>query len=186
MTERHDRPAPDGARQPSADPLDVCLRFATADDEASLLELTNDPVVRAFSFSPDPVQPGAHHAWLAGKLGSPDALIWVATRGDDLVGTVRYERRGGAAEIGLAVASQARGQGLGTWLVASTSEPAAVKLDVPLVRGIVMVENDASAKALLKAGFEEVLPGCVVAGRNCRVFERLRHDSTNIQRMCQE
>ena len=148
----------------------VELRLATAHDEANLLALTNDPVVRQFSFSRHRVAPDAHHRWLSERLRSSDVIMWIAARGDELIGTIRYEREGEAATISFAVAPGARGKGVGRWLLASTWKPAVAKLGADRARGIVMTENEASARSFLKAGFTEVC-GWTVAGRECRVFE---------------
>jgi RimJ/RimL family protein N-acetyltransferase len=89
------------------------------------------------------------------------------------VGQIRYERRrGDAAELSFSVAPGFRGNGLGTRLLQSTFDLAARELGVCQIEGAALVQNAASRRAFLNAGFvasEEK----VISGKACVVFRRL-------------
>lgn len=96
-------------------PPDV-LRYrpATLADALVLRGWRNDEEVRSVSGSTAPVTEAGHGAWLARVLAAPDRELLVAERDGEPVGTLRFDREGGTAEISISVAGGRRGGGLGT------------------------------------------------------------------------
>jgi len=98
----------------------ISLRPATSLDEALLLRLANDPQVRAYSFSPKPIQASAHYDWLQKVLADPNLLLFIAVDVDGCpFGQISFDRQPGRVEgtIGDAVVDvsldrYARGHGL--------------------------------------------------------------------------
>jgi RimJ/RimL family protein N-acetyltransferase len=131
------------------------LRPATPDDCLLLWQWANDPVVRRSSFHTQAIDWTEHEAWYVEKLASPDCRIWIMHIGALPVGQIRYERIGGdAAEISFSIARGFRGKQLGTRLLEASGEQALRELGVRWLQGAVRIDNEASCRAFLKAGFD--------------------------------
>jgi GNAT superfamily N-acetyltransferase len=79
-----------------------------------LLELRNDPAVRAVSFSSDVVEREGHLKWLREKVTSLDHLILIGEIDGDPIGQVRIDRCSPEdAQINIALIANFRGQGYG-------------------------------------------------------------------------
>ena len=98
----------------------ITLRPATADDERLLLAWANEPTTRAAGFRPAEIAPDEHHRWLTARLASPTSRLYVGLRDGEPVGQVRLDRDdAGRVEVGISVAAEVRGQGLGRELLAA-------------------------------------------------------------------
>ncbi|HXG51800.1 MAG TPA: UDP-2,4-diacetamido-2,4,6-trideoxy-beta-L-altropyranose hydrolase [candidate division Zixibacteria bacterium] len=151
---------------------ELLLRRATASDALLLWQWVNDPVTRRNSLSTKPVPWNEHQAWYSARLASPDCRIWILQAGELPVGQVRYERTGaGAARLSFSVAPGFRGRSFGTRLLESTCEQAARELGARWIEAVALADNEASRRALLKAGFLQAGQK-TVAGRLCVVFRR--------------
>ncbi len=140
-----------------ADPV-LTLRPAVERDSRLLWEWRNDPVVRAASFSTDPIPWEDHCRWLSARLQHPDCRILIAEdAAGDPVGQVRLDREGDRATISVSVASGRRTSGLGTALIRAAVNRAFVHEEVRLVEAWIRPENRASQAAFLKAGFRPIL-----------------------------
>jgi RimJ/RimL family protein N-acetyltransferase len=146
----------------------LTLRPATAEDEARLLEWRNEPTARAQSRDSDAVRPEDHHRWLSSRLKDPDTLLLVAELDGSPAGSVRFDRRGRAAEIAVTIAAEHRGRGLGREVIALGSERAAEELGVARIVAYVKPANAASLHAFAAAGF-------VAAGERDGMVELTRH-----------
>ena len=128
-------PAPDG------EPSPVAVRPAVAGDADLLLGWRNDPGVRGWSRSSEPIDRESHAAWLRRSLTDADRHILIVSAVADgvAVGTTRYDVRSADGsrtrwEISIAVAPEMRGRGFGdatlrasdAWLLAT--EPAAAEI----------------------------------------------------------
>jgi RimJ/RimL family protein N-acetyltransferase len=129
------------------------LRPAEVADARPLWRLNNDPVVRRTAFTPDPIPFDSHERWFHAKLRCSASRMFVAYQADSLVGQVRYDRAGDAAEIDFSVLPALHGAGLGSALLASTWREACEQLGAPLARGLVLAHNQPSARAFRRAGF---------------------------------
>ncbi|CAN7494389.1 UDP-2,4-diacetamido-2,4, 6-trideoxy-beta-L-altropyranose hydrolase [Acidovorax delafieldii] len=100
--------------------LTLTARLAEPDDEALLLSWTNDPTVRAKSFSSDPIADADHHRWFTEKLADPEAscIFIVNTPGGLPLGQVRFDRLDLRRwRINYAMDADMRGAGLGRALL---------------------------------------------------------------------
>jgi RimJ/RimL family protein N-acetyltransferase len=173
----------DGERRPIRVRPAVELRPATDADADLLLDWANDPVTRAAGFHPALIDRGTHIGWLAARLASPKTRIWIGMRrgrdGEpagqvDPVGQVRLEvDERGVAEVGIAVAPRARGQGVGGSLLDAGLAAARADSAFGARRFLARVrpDNAASVRLFRAAGFAEVSRDRV-NGIDCLVFER--------------
>jgi RimJ/RimL family protein N-acetyltransferase len=153
-------------RQPA-----VRLRRVSESDAELLLAWANDPVTRAASFHPDPIDPDGHVRWLAGRLASATTRFWIGESNEDLaVGQVRVE----GDEISISVSPSSRGRGFGRALLAAAVDEAGRTLPVERLVARVRVDNPASLALFAAAGFVELSRG-LCAGVPCAELElRLR------------
>lgn len=99
---------------------DLRLRPAGPEDCDRIHAWASDPETRAVSFSPDPIPLEDHRRWYAASLESPTRRILVAEDpGGPPLGMVRFdlEEAEAEAEIGINLAPEARGRGLGPALL---------------------------------------------------------------------
>lgn len=107
--------------------LQAPITFYPADveDEGLLLRWSNDPQVRASSFSRALIMPSAHHNWFLQGLSDPNRLLFIAKAADGCpIGQIRFDRQlltetGLTAEVMVDVSLDryARGMGLSSDLV---------------------------------------------------------------------
>lgn len=149
------------------------VRRATTADAARLLAWANDPDTRAASFRSSPISPEEHAAWLTRTLTMPTRRLLVGMLGDEPIGQVRLDVIApGEAEVGIAIAPDRRGQGLGAGLLAAAvatgrRDPAlAVERFIARVR----IENQASIRLFERAGFVLRETG-TCQGAPCLIFE---------------
>lgn len=153
----------------------VVLEPARPNDEARVLELANDPDVRAASLGTALIDPNEHHTWYGSQLANPESLMLVARRGEHLAGQVRFDidPTTARAVTNISVAAEYRGMGLGARIledaVAALRE---VRPDVRELVALVRSENLASRCLFAGAGFEE--SGAVDLDATRRIVE-FRH-----------
>jgi ribosomal protein S18 acetylase RimI-like enzyme len=105
---------------------------------------------------PRPIDRSTHLAWLADRLASPDARIWIGIDHDEVpVGVVRFERGpDGLAVVSITVAPEARGRGVGGVLLERGLATAA-ELRPAGFRARVRATNQASLALFHAAGFQD-------------------------------
>jgi RimJ/RimL family protein N-acetyltransferase len=134
----------------------LVLREATEQDAALLLAWRNDPQTRAASFQQEPIALEDHRAWLSERLGDPGCVLFVIELDGTPSGSVRLERESeDRAEIHVAVAPEARSQGLAAQALRQASALAADQLGVRLIRARVKAGHESSLRAFRAAGFEQ-------------------------------
>ncbi|MFN3648003.1 MAG: GNAT family N-acetyltransferase [Armatimonadota bacterium] len=138
----------------AADGAELHLRGATADDAELLWQWTNDPAVRASSFSSAPIPWEEHVRWLDGVLANPDRVLWIA-EGDlrEPVGQVRFDRVGDHVVISVSLASTCRGRGYGPALIGAACSKYRLSVAPVEVVAYIKDENAASVRAFERAGF---------------------------------
>jgi UDP-2,4-diacetamido-2,4,6-trideoxy-beta-L-altropyranose hydrolase len=155
---------------------DFCLRPAREGDRLLLWQWANDVTVRRNSFHGGAIDWPAHEEWFIAKFASADCRIWIMQIGALPVGQIRYERiSSDTAEISFSIARGFRGRQLGTRLLEASAERAALELGVGRIQGAVKLDNEASRRAFLKAGFQGRHEH--VQGEACWVFHRAAHGS---------
>lgn len=125
------------------------LRPATLDDADALLVWRNDEETRRQSFTTDEVAYDDHVAWLRRVIADPDRLLFVGVVDGVVVGQVRLDVDGDAAEISVTVAPDARGNGYARGLIAAAVDVSPVDIVVARIKN----GNAASRAAFTAAGF---------------------------------
>lgn len=132
----------------------VRVRAARAEDCGTVWEWNNDPVTRAFSFSSDPIPWADHVAWFEARVAGPAEAVLVAEDAEGRpVGVARFGRDGVVAEIGVTVAPERRGNGLGAAIIREATARLLDATDVQTVEAWIKPENGASIQAFRAAGF---------------------------------
>lgn len=99
-------------------PHQVTIRMAVQADSDSILEISNDPKVRANSFRNDAITPEEHALWFDRHIRDPKRPFYVLEVDGRVAGQVRFEPHGGEMRLSYSIAREFRGQGLATGLVA--------------------------------------------------------------------
>lgn len=134
----------------------VEIRPATIADAALLLTWANDPDTRAASFHDERIAPDEHAAWLIRTLTLPTRRLFIGMLGDAPIGQVRLDAADdGQAEVGISIAPERRGQGLGAGLLAAAVEAGRRDRQLGVERFVarVRVGNEASIRLFEGAGF---------------------------------
>jgi len=133
--------------------LGLSLRPVRENDCRLLWEWTNDPAVRAASFSPDEIAWEEHAAWFRKRTSDPACLMFMAVDGETPVGQIRYEIDGETAVVSISVSPSCRGRGRGTGIIRAGSEELFAATPVSRIDAYLKPDNAASAHAFRKAGF---------------------------------
>ena len=130
------------------------LRRATKADCQLLWEWSNEPVVRAASFSSEPIPWAQHVAWFAARMDDPSHHIYLAVDvGSCPVGMVRFDLTGDVATISVSLAVHARGMGYGSQLIHMGAAALFAEGRTALMHAYIKPENQASLRAFKRAGF---------------------------------
>jgi RimJ/RimL family protein N-acetyltransferase len=151
----------------------VEVRPATTADAALLLTWANDSDTRAASFHPARIETEAHVTWLAETLTLPTRRLFIGLLDGQPIGQVRLDLTGsGQAEVGISVAPERRGQGLGSRLLAAGLEAGRRDRAFGVERFVarVRVGNEASMRLFERAGFALRETG-TCEGMPCLVYE---------------
>jgi UDP-2,4-diacetamido-2,4,6-trideoxy-beta-L-altropyranose hydrolase len=151
---------------------DFRLRAATREDALLLWQWANDPLTRRNSFTSEPILWSQHELWYAGKIASPETRLWMMEYQHVPVGQIRYDRtEAKTAQISFSIAPAYRGRKFGAEILRLTADRAGRELSVCDVEGITFIENLASRRAFIDAGFEPIEEKNI-AGHACAVFRR--------------
>jgi RimJ/RimL family protein N-acetyltransferase len=133
------------------------LRQISAEDCRIVWEWSNDPEVRAVSFSSEAIPYEHHVAWFESKLNDPRCYFYIAENSNhEPVGQVRYEREGSEATISISLDRKFRGKGYGPTLLRLASQKFFEVSDVEVIHAYIKEGNEASIGAFKKAGFVSV------------------------------
>jgi RimJ/RimL family protein N-acetyltransferase len=137
------------------------VRRATEKDLLDYYELVNDDLVRLASFSSSAVTLDEHARWFENSLANKNRIMYVLEGIDNetaFLGQVRFDEVSSTAfdntfELDYSIAPSQRGKGLGNKMLLLGLKMLAENFQNPHVIAKVKLDNFASAKALLKAGF---------------------------------
>jgi RimJ/RimL family protein N-acetyltransferase len=152
----------------------ISVRPATAGDADRLLAWANDPITRATGFYPAPIDSATHDRWLHDRLSSPTSRLYVGLEDGRPIGMVRLDLEAdGRVEVGISVAPDSRGRGIGRALLEAglAAGLADSDLDVAVFVARIRPENAASIALFAGAGFEPAGTD-TVAATPCLVYER--------------
>lgn len=136
---------------------DIWVRPACAADCRLVWEWANDPGVRAVSFNTEAISWERHQEWFAAKLNDPACVLFIGLSGPGVpIGQVRYDINDKVAVLSVSVDSRVRGAGYGPALLRKSSESLFQRGNVEKIHAYIRHGNDASYKALAKAGYQKV------------------------------
>jgi RimJ/RimL family protein N-acetyltransferase len=134
----------------------VTVRPATWDDRELLLGWANDPITRANSFDPRPIERDEHLGWLRRTLDDPEKRIYVGLVGSAPYGVVRFEPRDAdLAEVSITLDPSFRGRGLAAPLLEVGRARYLAERGPRRVLAQVKSANEASLRAFERAGYRE-------------------------------
>lgn len=145
----------------------VRVRPATSEDADLLLAWANDETTRAMSFHSEPIDRPTHVAWLSSRLASEATRLSIGLLGPRPIGQVRLEREAdGDVEVSIAIAPEARGEGLARPLLRAAMAAAQRSPALGGGRYVARVrpENAASIALFESAGFRRVASGADADG----------------------
>jgi L-amino acid N-acyltransferase YncA len=131
---------------------DVALRSAAMSDADLLLVWANDPETRQASFSRPEIPRGEHLRWLESVLSGNDSRLLVAEQEDRPVGMVRIDFHKKECWISINLAPEARGFGLGPFLLDEAIRLERDRTSAPL-RAKILKNNAPSVRCFESAGF---------------------------------
>ncbi len=133
---------------------DMELRRVEAADCKLLWKWANDPVVRAASFSTEPIPWEEHKAWFSTRLADANCRMFIALEEGTPLGQVRLEAIGDReAEIDIGVAPGQRGRGWASRMLQRAAREAFRDGSTSRLRAFIRPDNQASVRAFEKAGF---------------------------------
>lgn len=139
-------------------------RLARLDDEAHILRLANDPMVRQNAFNSNAIAPADHRVWFYKCLrDTEDCRIYIVEAEKGLpVGMVRFEMSDGSWNIDYALDAIARGRSLGATLLQTAMQVFRCSMSGALLFGRVKQGNLPSQKVFEELGFAaETGRGCL-------------------------
>lgn len=134
--------------------LGIQLAAATPKDARQWWEWSNDPGVRAVSFSSADIPWETHLQWFDERLGNSDCRLQMArdSKGKGL-GQVRFDLGANEATISVSLAPGTRGRGLGTLLIWMACDQLFSESAIEQVVALIKPDNLASVRAFEKVGF---------------------------------
>ena len=136
--------------------VELRLRRVEERDCKLLWEWSNDPSVRKVSFSTDFIPWGRHLEWFRSKLDNKNVRHYLVINKSDLaVGQVRFELDGPSAVMSLSLASEFRGAGYGSSIMAMTTDELFRSTEARVIHAYVKLDNEASLRLFATAGFSQ-------------------------------
>jgi len=135
----------------------IYLRNVSENDIDLLFAWANDPLVRANSFSTEPIPYEDHKKWFSNLIKDENRRQYILMEDEEAVGQIRFSINGEEAEIGYSISPAKRGCGYGQILLELAKTR--LKEDRPKVTkltGRVKKGNRASEACFEKCGFAKV------------------------------
>lgn len=136
----------------------LTIRRTSVSDLMTFFEWANDPEVRRYAYSPNPISLNEHKEWFTKKLSSTNSYLYTVCLYENPVAQIRFEVdiHNKEAIISYLIAKQFRGKGFGDFIL-STGIITFKKdyLEKVKFTGYVIKENIASCKVFEKLGFEK-------------------------------
>ena len=133
------------------------LRKVRKDDCQLIWQWANDPAVRSHSFSLQPIPWSEHVVWFQSKQQSPDCQFYIVLdRQERALGNIRFDISQNEAVVSVTIDRQFRGQGYGSKLIKLGSSKVLRNPKIFRLNAYVKPENEASIRAFIKAGFDEL------------------------------
>lgn len=136
----------------------LTLRKARRADKALYFEWVNEPETRRQAHNSDPISWSVHDAWFDQRLADPSTHLWILETPANLpAGQVRVEPGGDDPVLSYSIDPAFRSRGWGTQALhlAIKEWRAAIGTEATFLIAETLDGNEASRRALLRAGFQE-------------------------------
>jgi len=132
----------------------IKLRKAALEDSRLLFKWRNHPDIYKHFFNGNPVEWDKHCKWLADKLDSQKAEIFIAMLNDKEIGVIRFEQEGGFVWVSVNVAPDKLGRGFGAKIVKMGTEEFMKHSGSQNILAGIKKENEVSVKVFKNAGYK--------------------------------
>ena len=134
---------------------DLKLRMLEPSDINDLLKWRNHPDVRKNFFNPNPLSYSEHEEWFKAKSIDPNCMIYIACRGENKIGSIRFEEEG-IVKVSVMLNPDFLGKNFGSKIIRLGVEKfiGEKRPNNPIIAEI-RKDNIASIMAFQKAGFKE-------------------------------
>lgn len=157
-------------------PVTVTLRPAGPDDCRRIWLWRNDEETRRASFDSSPVPFESHERWYQESLRDRNRKMYVVIAGDEPSGMIRLDLSGREATVGINLAPEWRGRGVGPLALERLADVAFGSLGLDRLVAVVKTDNRASLRAFARAGYVGWGSGATVTlARSRREREPLGH-----------
>ena len=151
---------------------EIIIRRAEPSDMRRIFELSNDPLVRANSIHPEPIEWATHEKWFANAVVNPRLKFYLAEGADGaLIGQVRFEEREDGWLVSISLTAEFRGKGLAHVVLMKAMEMSGQQCFIAEISS----DNLASLSLFERCGF--ILRPDRSFTLSGRKFESLRKDS---------
>lgn len=135
------------------------LKLAQESDLMDVFNLSNDPVVRQNSLSPNPILLENHIAWFKNIITSEVNVFYIVKDNlDNFIGQVRFDKSPdqNLYTISISLTQYYRGKGLGTEIIKKASKELLQEKNSAKILAFVKDNNQSSIKSFIKAGYKVV------------------------------
>lgn len=136
--------------------FDFEILKATEADMMDVFHLSNDSVVRANSFNPEPIQLEEHKNWFSSKINSEEDFFYVIKNNQTgkLIAYIRYEKiENDESVVSIAISPEFRGKNYGAKFLKQISLKIINEKQIKKINAYVKPENIESIKTFEKAGY---------------------------------
>lgn len=144
--------------------MELKIKKAEINDAKYLFALANDPETRKNSFSSELIDWDSHINWFEQKLNDQNSFIYIVTKEDKNIGTVKFEIKDEVV-IGVTVDPDHRGFGLGAFIIEKGCQEFWTTNEENVI-AYIKTSNKASKKIFEKAKFKFV-EEVVIKDTNC-------------------
>ena len=134
------------------------LRKVTQEDCELLWQWANDPIVRAASFSSEPIAWEDHIKWFNNKLISPNCYQFIGLNNEDVaIGQIRFDiDKQLQSIVSISLASNQRNQGYGKLILQMAIDELFQHISVTNIQALIKPDNFSSIKLFKNGGFKKV------------------------------
>ncbi len=132
------------------------LRKARKSDLLFYFKLRNKPGVRKQMLNSNPIDLNKHKVWFLAKLAINTSLLYIMLVNSKKAGQIRIDVDKSQGELDISLLPKFRGYGLGTKAIKKLCELSFKKFPtLEVIRAYIKMENKASQKIFLNAGFSK-------------------------------
>lgn len=132
----------------------ISLRLSSIADSQSILNLSNEPIVRSLSLSTKQIDEITHQKWFDNVLNGDKIILFIVQSVyDDFLGYVKFDRMKNANIVGIALNKKIRGQSKSALILFQAIKLFRSEYDKKIVKAIIKKENLASLRLFKKIGF---------------------------------